>query len=80
MAIASFIIYIYTTFPVCIDLENMMKFTGILLLLAGWGITLSAIVLLPHAGARSAFMLTGMLVELLGLALVARAHLQQAGR
>jgi len=54
-----------------------MKFTGILLLLAGWGISLSAIVLLPHAGARSAFMLTGMLVELLGLALLARAHLQQ---
>jgi len=54
-----------------------MKFTGFLLLLTGWAIVLAAIVLLPHAGARAAFMLAGVAVELLGLALVTREHLQQ---
>ena len=54
-----------------------MKFTGFLLLLTGWIIALSAIVLLPRPGARTAFMLAGMVVELLGLALVTREHLLQ---
>jgi len=51
-----------------------MKIPGFLLLLAGWGITLSAIVLLPQPAARGIFMLMGMLVELLGVGLVARAQ------
>ena len=54
-----------------------MKLTGFLLLLTGWVLTLSAIVLLPRAGARAAFMLAGIAVELLGVALVTRAHLLQ---
>jgi hypothetical protein len=51
-----------------------MKIPGLLLLLAGWGLTLSAIVLLPHAAVRGVFMLAGILVELAGLALLGRAH------
>jgi len=54
-----------------------MKISGFLLLLTGWIIALSAIVLLPRPGARTAFMLAGMVVELLGLALVTREHLLQ---
>ena len=54
-----------------------MKLTGFLLLLTGWVLTLSAIVLLPRAGARAAFMLAGIAVEFLGLALVTRVHLLQ---
>jgi hypothetical protein len=55
-----------------------MKLTGFLLLLTGWGLALAAIVLLPRAGARAAFMLAGMAVELLGLALVTRAGREQS--
>jgi len=51
-----------------------MKFLGFLLLLAGWGIVLTAVALLGTAGARAAFVLAGMGVEILGLVLVIRAH------
>jgi hypothetical protein len=52
-----------------------MKFTGILLLAAGWAIVVAAVALLPSAGARTAFVLAGIAVELLGLGLAVRAHL-----
>jgi hypothetical protein len=56
-----------------------MKLLGFVLLLAGWIIVLTAIVLLPSMAARAAFVIAGMLVEILGLALVARAHLFSPG-
>ena len=52
-----------------------MKIAGFLLLVAGWSIAVVSICLLPGAGARSAFVLTALLVELLGLALAIRSHL-----
>ena len=52
-----------------------MKLAGFLLLVAGWAIVVSALVLLPSAGPRTAFALAGMAVELLGLALAVRSHL-----
>jgi len=45
-----------------------------LLLLAGWGIVLAAVVLLMAEAPRAAFVLAGTGVEALGLALVIRAH------
>jgi len=56
-----------------------MKLAGFLLLLAGWGIVLSAVVFLLSAGARSGFVLAGMGVEALGLILVVRSHLLLRG-
>jgi hypothetical protein len=56
-----------------------MKLLGFLLLLAGWLIVLTAVVLLPSAAARAAFALAGMAVEGLGFALVIRAHLLSPG-
>ncbi len=56
-----------------------MKFAGFTLLFAGWIIVLTAVALLASAGARGAFILAGMVVELLGLGLVTRAHLQWPG-
>ena len=50
-----------------------MKLAGFLLLLAGWGIALAAVALLK-AEPRTAFVLAGTAVELLGLILVARQH------
>jgi hypothetical protein len=52
-----------------------MKLAGILLLAAGWGIVLSAIVLLPSPMGRAGFALAGIAVELLGLALMVNSHL-----
>jgi hypothetical protein len=52
-----------------------MRFAGFLLLVAGWGIVLAAVVLLPATAARPAFALAGLGVEALGLTLVVRSHL-----
>lgn len=52
-----------------------MKAAGIMLLLAGWLLVLAAIVLLAANGPRIAFLLAGVGVEILGLVLLARAHL-----
>jgi hypothetical protein len=51
-----------------------MKALGFLLLLAGWVISLTAVVLLRMAPQRAGFVLAGIGVEALGLILVARAH------
>ena len=52
-----------------------MKLAGFLLLLAGWGLVLSAVALLTSPSPRAVFALAGMGVELLGLALLVRGHL-----
>lgn len=54
-----------------------MNMAGLLLLLAGWVIALTALGLLPPGSARAAFVLAGVAVEILGLILVARAHLPE---
>lgn len=51
-----------------------MKFLGFLLLLAGWGIVLTAVALLAASASRVAFVLAGIGVEILGLVLVIRSH------
>jgi hypothetical protein len=52
-----------------------MKLTGFLLLLAGWGIVLAALVLLTQQTQRAGFVLAGIGVEAVGLVAVVRAHL-----
>lgn len=44
------------------------------MLIAGWGIAVFAVGLLPSVGARSAFVLAGLATELLAFALLVRAH------
>lgn len=51
-----------------------MKVLGFALLVSGWAIVLSAIVLLAHDPPRAAFVLAGIGVEVVGLVLVIRAH------
>jgi hypothetical protein len=51
-----------------------MKLGGFLLLPAGGMIVLAAVALLPPTASRAAFVLAGIGVEMLGLALVVRAH------
>jgi len=56
-----------------------MRLAGFLLLLAGWGIVLSAVALLQSPPARSAFAIAGVGVEALGLALAIRSHIVPRG-
>jgi len=51
-----------------------MKILGFLLLLSGWAIVLTAVALLTQDVPRAAFVLAGIGVEIVGLALVIRAH------
>jgi hypothetical protein len=51
-----------------------MRLTGFLLLVAGWVIVAAALLLLPAAVSRAAFVLAGIGVQLLGLFLAVRAH------
>jgi hypothetical protein len=51
-----------------------MRLAGFLLLLAGWGIVLSAIALLRASSPIAGFVAAGTGVEVLGLVLVIRSH------
>jgi hypothetical protein len=51
-----------------------MKLSGFLLLPSGWAIVVGALMML-HGGALSAFIVTGLAVEILGLALFAKSHI-----
>ena len=56
-----------------------MKLVSFVLLLAGWALVLSAIVLLGSEVPRNAFVLAGCGVEILGLVLAFRSHLMVKG-
>jgi hypothetical protein len=51
-----------------------MKLAGFLLLLAGWAIVVTAVVLLAPANAGTIFVLAGVGVEIIGLTLVIRSN------
>ena len=53
-----------------------MKLAGMLLLPAGWGLVVSAVVLFPRPISRALFVLAGLCVQALGLALVFRGGTQ----
>ena len=55
---------------------HSMKLAGFLLLFSGWIIVLSAIILFPSATPRAWFIFAGVCVEMLGLVLVFRSHLE----
>jgi hypothetical protein len=56
-----------------------MKILGFLLLLAGGGLVLATLVLLAAPAPRDAFVAAGVGVELVGLVLVIRAHINPRG-
>jgi len=51
-----------------------MKILGFVLLVSGWAIVLTAVALLREDVPRAAFVLAGIGVEVVGLALLIRAH------
>jgi hypothetical protein len=52
-----------------------MKLAGFFLLLTGWAIALAALVVVGSGAPLTAFILSGVAVEILGTALVIRSHL-----
>jgi hypothetical protein len=56
-----------------------MKLAGMLLLLAGWVLVVSALVLFARSGIRGLFVLAGFAVELLGLILAFRGAAKLPG-
>ncbi len=56
-----------------------MKYAGLLLLPAGFFLTLAALALFPTGAARAAFVVCGLAVEALGLAVAVRGHMQRRG-
>jgi hypothetical protein len=56
-----------------------MRYAGLLVMPTGFLIAVSALVLFPDATRRSAFVVCGLLVEALGLAVAARGHMAQGG-
>jgi hypothetical protein len=58
-----------------------MKFAGLLVMPAGFFLSIAALVLFPasNASARAAFVLCGLAVEVLGLVVAARGHMESRG-
>ena len=52
-----------------------MKVLGFVFLITGWLIVLCTLLLLGTRSARGAFVLSGIVVQLLGLGLMVRAHM-----
>ena len=56
-----------------------MKLFGFLLLLAGWGLVVSALALLAVDAPRNIFILAGVGVEIVGMVIVIRSHTLRRG-
>ena len=54
-----------------------MKYAGLLLMPTGFFLALAALVLFPEGGMRTLFMLCGVAVELLGLGVAVRGHMER---
>jgi hypothetical protein len=59
-----------------------MKFAGLLVMPAGFFLSIAALVLFPapHHGARIGFVLSGLAVEALGLVVAVRGHMEDGGK
>lgn len=56
-----------------------MKYAGLLVMPTGFFLAIAALVLFPDPGRRSAFVVCGLLVEVLGLAVSVRGHMLDRG-
>ena len=54
-----------------------MKYAGLLVMPTGFFLALAAVVLFPEGGMRALFVLCGMAVELLGLGVAVRGHMER---
>ena len=56
-----------------------MKYAGLLVMIAGFFLSIAAIVLFPAPAQRGAFVVCGLAVEILGLIVAVRAHMEARG-
>ncbi|MGA9068652.1 MAG: hypothetical protein WB424_00265 [Terracidiphilus sp.] len=56
-----------------------MKYAGLLVMPAGFFLTLAALILYPDPALRTAFVLCGLAVEALGLVVAVRGHMAARG-
>lgn len=56
-----------------------MKYAGLLVMPAGFLLTIAALVLFPTPAARAAFVICGLAVEVLGLGVAVRGHMEVRG-
>jgi hypothetical protein len=56
-----------------------MKYAGLLVMPAGFFLTLAALILFPDPAMRAAFVLCGLAVEALGLVVAVRGHMAARG-
>jgi hypothetical protein len=54
-----------------------MKYAGLLVMPTGFFLAVAALILFPDAGLRATFVVCGLAVELLGLAVAVRGHMQR---
>jgi hypothetical protein len=54
-----------------------MKYAGLLVMPTGFFLAIAALVLFPDAGMRATFVVCGLAVELLGLGVAIRGHMQR---
>lgn len=53
-----------------------MKYAGLLVMPAGFFLSIAAILLFPGSAPREAFVLCGLAVEVMGLVVAVRGHMQ----
>jgi hypothetical protein len=56
-----------------------MKYAGLLVMPAGFFLTVAALVLFPAPAPRAAFIVCGLAVEAMGLAVAVRGHMRRRG-
>jgi hypothetical protein len=54
-----------------------MKYAGLLVMPAGFFLSLAAILLFPASTERAAFVICGLAVEVMGLVVAVRGHMQR---
>lgn len=57
-----------------------MKYAGLLVMPTGFFLSTAALVLFPQVGMRATFVVCGLAVELLGLAVAVRGHMERRER
>jgi hypothetical protein len=56
-----------------------MKYAGLLVMPAGFFLSIAAILLFPDPAPRAAFVLCGLAVEAMGLVVAVRGHMERRG-
>jgi len=67
------------THPEWLAKGKTMKFAGLLVMPAGFFLSIAAVVLFPAPAPRAAFVLCGLAVEALGLVVAVRGHMEARG-